>query len=50
MSHEKGLSDNSELDQCRFAAYTKSMLEIEKAKVKTKAEADEILKKVEPVS
>lgn len=33
----------------RFSAYTDGMLELEQAKVKTKAEADKILQKVEPV-
>ncbi len=32
-----------------FQAYTHGMLDIEEAKVKTKAEADKILQKVEPV-
>jgi hypothetical protein len=34
---------------CRFASYAESMLDVEKANVKTKAEADKILQKVEPV-
>ena len=34
----------------RFAEYTKAMIDVEDAKVKTKAEADKILQKVEPVS
>lgn len=33
----------------RFASYTEGMTEVENAKVKTKAEADTILKKYEPV-
>ncbi|GFZ42772.1 hypothetical protein JCM24511_00490 [Saitozyma sp. JCM 24511] len=32
-----------------FAAYTDGMIEVEKAKVKTKSEADKILQKVEPI-
>ncbi|WWD15607.1 hypothetical protein CI109_100029 [Kwoniella shandongensis] len=32
-----------------FAAYTEAMMEVEKARVKTKHEADKILEKVEPV-
>jgi hypothetical protein len=34
---------------CRFASYAETMLDVEKANVKTKAEADKILQKVEPV-
>lgn len=33
----------------RFAAYTEGMLEVDRGQVKTKAEADKILQKVEPV-
>ena len=33
----------------RFLAYTETMTEIEEAKVKSKAEADKFLQKVEPV-
>jgi len=33
----------------RFASYAESMLEVEHAQVKSKAEADKILQKVEPV-
>ena len=32
-----------------FSAYTETMIEIESAKVKSKAEADKYLQKVEPV-
>lgn len=42
-------SSDTSLTHLRFASYAESMLEVENAKVKTKAEADKILQKVEPV-
>lgn len=39
-----------QIDWDRFAAYVEAMMAVEKAKVKTKSEADKILHTVEPVS